>query len=1275
MRWREEQADSLGRVDLYSVLPEASLDNKAAYSYTSIVSPANRTVRLVVESDDDVVVWVNGQRVLRHEIARELRSSADTVTIVLAAGLNTIMYKVVNRTGGFGFGGRFLAASPDPTGDLVATAAPRPYAAGSQSTSSVTRNPAIARDKLWLGPIKLGPRARLTTRAGSPTSTLVTPIDICVRRTSTNGGQLSLVLGSDTERVPVVNTNSPVVVTLHPDWSNVARAVVNGGAQIVALQDNAPVAALGLPVTPDSLLAQLTRPIRLDEWRAVLPRRATWLPVQQLGLDTSSGLDSATRGRVSALEADFRVPAALAGLNVDVLAGEFAGTTPISVSGVRVTPDAIGRIPICAPCGVGSDRALRLGPIRSQWWNAPLLRVRQPGWPEIQRDAQWARYFTKDSTLPVPDSTVARQLLRYALDPSKAAYHSVISDWLRRLAPVTAGVRRDTIDIVGDSHIDAAWLWRWREGRRVVRTTWATVAKLMAKYPDMHFAASSAQYYVWLEQRDPELLKKIQHLARDGRWDPVGGWWVESDANIPSGESLVRQALYGQRTYQRLFGKISRVAWLPNTFGFPWSLPQIMRKSGQDFFVTEELRWNDTDPWPARLNTFWWEGSDGSRVFTDMIYSYDHDLAPNRLAKEFVTTRDSSASRRMLTVYGVGDHGGGPTMAMLDRARDLERVTGFPAIRDASPDSSMSRMRADAPYGPVVRDELYLEFHRGTYTTQAEVKKRNRQLEALLGATEAAAAIAPGVYPRDSLRAAWHLVLFNQFHDILAGTSTDSVYRDAADDQRHAAAIGDLILDDAVARMASALDTRPPDGQAVGSETPYVVFNPSPYPRTDVVHIPLSVGAAARDSAGRILSCAAGDSLLDVLVPNVPPLGVEVIFIDRTGARLPRSAGARASGGRDPGVLENANLRVEIDPSTGDIARMFDKRRGVSPLLPGAGRLLLVADHPQLWDAWNIDNLNGRRTWIDDSIRIGATVSTPLGTSVTVQRQRGDTEVEERYELPTDADRLDITFTVHWHESHQLLKLVVPLAFHIDSTRAEIPYASIARPTWPRTRRDSARFETPMQRWVDGSGRGYGVSVVNDSKYGYSAHGDTIFVTLLRSPKSPDPDADMGTHTFAISILPHSGDWRSPIIRQTATSLNDPLVPVRAASHLGLGYSWHWLSMDSPTVELGALKRAEGDERVIIRLVETTGLRTVARLRFAVPMEAEETDLLERRLPNGFHECGATIDVPLEPFEIETIAVGPMTPHVASSAAPDEAAPDKKQTSCRPGYLPMRRDR
>jgi alpha-mannosidase len=1281
LQWRRVGSDSLGRVDLYSVFPEASLDDRAAYAITYVTSPEARTVRLAVESDDAVVVWINGRRVLRNDAARELRSGADTITIPLVAGVNRLLYRVVNRSGGFGLGARFLNGSPDPTGDLfvgASQAAARSLAAGAGGSGEPRGTP-LHSASIALGPAVMESRARIESSAGDTAPALVAPVRVCVTRRARGLGAVSLVAGSDTEAVPPAAVGEPVIVTLRPRWAELARAALAGQPDAGARIGDTTIATLRLPATPDALLTLLSRPIQVDAWRGTLGRGGgvlAWLTGGRDGIRLTGGrVDSTTRSRITRLDASLRVPAALGGLTLDAVAAELGRSPRFAVNERVVTPDSLGRINLCSGCRAGAPLLLSIADVHPPWWDAPLLRVRDPGWREIRDGAEWARYFSGDSSIAVPDSGVARTLLRAALDPSGGEYLATIDDWLRRLAPASERIRRDTIDIVGHSHIDAAWTWRWREGRDVVDATWATVTKLMAKYPDMHFAASSAQYYVWLEQHDPELLARIQALVREGRWDPVGGWWVESDANIPSGESLVRQALYGQRTYMRLFGKTSRVAWLPNSFGFAWSLPQILRKSGFDFFVTEEMRWNDTNAWPARLNYFWWEGPDGSRIFTDMVYSYDHDLSPRRLAKEFSVTRDSSASRRMLTVYGVGDHGGGPTMAMLDRARNLERVPTFPVVRDAAPDSSLSRMRLDARDGPVFRDELYLEYHRGVYTTQAGIKKRNRELETLLGAAEAASAIAPVPYPHDSLRVAWERVLFNQFHDILPGTAVDSVYRDAEADYAHAESIARKALDSALARIADSLDTRP------GSEggVPYLVFNPSGHPRTDVVRIPAGAGAGmqARDGGGRVLPSAMRGSVLDVLVSDVPALGASVIFLRSGEPARSAEPSQLASGGPVPAtvamapvrdsagpvsdtagsvsdsagsvsdsagpVLENDALRVEIDPVTGDIARLDDKLHGVSALRPGAGGLVLIDDHPRLWDAWNIDNLNGRRAWVDQDVQIGSVVRTPLGQSIEVRRGRDSTQVVERYALRTGSDHLDIHFTIAWHESHRLLKLAVPLGFHIDSTRAEIPYASISRPTRPRTRVDSARFETPMQRWVDGSERSYGVAVVNDSKYGYSASGDTIFVTLLRSPKAPDPRADMGTHTFDVSIVPHAGDWRAPAIRDAATSLNKPLIAAPVPVHAGKRRSAGWLAIEPSSVELGAFKRAEDDDRYIVRLVETDGRPVVARLTFGTPMSASEVDLLEQPVAGGYHSCGTTIDVPLGAFEIETVALRPET--------------------------------
>ena len=1237
MRWRAQSSDSLGRVDLYSVFRDPKLDDRAAYALTYIRSPEARTVRLAVESDDDVVIWLNGRRVFRRVIARELRSGADTISLALATGDNRLLYRVVNRGGGFGLGARFLAVSRDPIGDLlsdVSTAArdrARRVSAGDTSLGPAPRAP------VTLGPVIMGARAEILPAVSSrdrdahAPSTLGVHLRVCTTRWAATRGRLSLEVGADTVLLPQGDIGQPVSVIANASWSVLARGSLDGSAQAVVRAGNATVSHLALPITADGLLALLSHPITIDRWLA--SRDST--PSGDLDLDSVT--DSIQREHLRRLDANLIVPPALGGLTLTADVAEFGPPYAVSANGLRLTPDSLGSATLCEPCSAGSRLAITIVP-HGPWWDPPRLRVHDLGWAEIRDGAEWARYFTGDSSLAVPDSTVAGQLLRGVLDSSKTAYHALLAEWITRLTPASARIRRDTIDIVGHSHIDAAWLWQVNSGRDAIEATWATVTKLLAKYPDMHFAASSAQYYEWIEEQDPALLARIQALAKSNRWNPVGGWWVESDANLPSGESLVRQALYGQRTFTRLFGKPARVAWLPNSFGFPWSLPQILRKSGFDYFVTEEMRWNDTNHWPSSLNTFWWEGVDGSRIFTDMIYAYDHDLAPRRLAKEFVVTRDSSASRRMLTVYGVGDHGGGPTMQMLDRARALQRIPTFPVVRQASPESSLARMRLDARAGPVLRDELYLEFHRGTYTTQARTKSSNRELEALLGTTEAAATLANIPYPHDSLRVAWHRVLLNQFHDILPGTSIPEVYQDAAKDYAQARASAQRILEQSLRALAASMDTRP----VQAGDTPYLVFNPSGHARDGLVRIPLPNEAAAgeliaRDAKGHVLPSAVTDSALEVRIANVPALGGALIFTSSTAAPDSAPRTSRAAGRTR--VLENDSMRVEIDSASGNITRLFDKAHNRESLSPNAGALMLMADAPAEWQAWNIDDLHGKRDWIDQAVRVGSVVRTAVGTSLTVHRERDSVRVTERYTLRDAPARLDISLSIDWRGRERLLKLVVPLAFHIDSTRAEIPYASIARPTRPATRRDSARFETPMQRWLDASARGFGVAVVNDGKYGYSASGDTLFITLLRSSKWPDPHADIGLQRVGLSIVPHRGDWRAPQIRETADELNSPFVALAVQPHAGGTGGGAWLTVDPSSVELGALKRAEDDDRAIVRLVETSGRPTVAHLHFASMVEATETDLLERELPNGVKGSGRTLDVPLTGFEIKTISV------------------------------------
>ncbi len=858
----------------------------------------------------------------------------------------------------------------------------------------------------------------------------------------------------------------------------------------------------------------------------------------------------------------------------------------------------------------------------------------------------------------------------------------MIAQRLDALGPAAAAAKRDTLWAVGNSHIDAAWLWRWPETVDVVDATWGTATKLMRKYPEMQFAASSARYYDWLAARDPALLARIRSLAAAGRWHPVGGWWVEADANMPAGESFAHQALYGQREYRRLFGRYARVAWIPDTFGYNWQLPQIFRASGLDFLVTQKLRWNDTNPWTADRNVFWWQGRDGTRILTYIPYGYDHDLEPAELAREWRATGDSSAVAETYTLYGVGDHGGGPTMEMLDRRRALARVPTFPPVLDAAPDSVLAGMRAAMPANaPVVDDELYLEYHRGVLTSQSETKRWNRRMEGLLGAAETAAAVAAEpaagrlastdrgtgrsatlAYPAERLRRAWRIALFNQFHDILPGSGIGPVYADADSMYRVADSLAASVLYDAGRTLAAGLDTRGPSQ----GDRAFLVLNPGGRARAGVVSIPLSGRRGARRSAadgggegewaaevvderGSWLPSAVANDTIYVRVADVPATGGKLVFLRQGEAA--RSAEPVAEPFRwlrrmlrrpaAPKVLENAAMRVEIDPETGEIASLVDRATGREMVAAGARANVLMTqpDEPRQWDAWNIDSVNGPWTPVRGAVTVGPVMRDGLGKWVEVTRSGEGVRVRQRYRLPDMARRLDIATTVEWSASHRLLKAAFPWALSPDSVWAEIPYGAIGRPAVPSTRKDSARYETAMERWVDASEDGAGVALVNDGKYGYDVQGDTVRLTLLKAPKWPDPEADMGTHTFTYSVVPHTGDWRAAEVLSAAEELNRPLRAVAVRPHTGTGVSFGLLHLEGGSVILSALKRGEDDPAVlVVRLVEREGRTTLTRLVLPGRFEVREADLLERATTVG-RAAEDGIGVRLRPWEVKTLLV------------------------------------
>jgi alpha-mannosidase len=691
--------------------------------------------------------------------------------------------------------------------------------------------------------------------------------------------------------------------------------------------------------------------------------------------------------------------------------------------------------------------------------------------------------------------------------------------------------------------------------------------------------------------------------------------------NLSAGESLVRQGLYGQRYFQRRFGRRSVVAWTPDTFGYPWTLPQILAGSGFTSFVTQKIRWNDSTDFPH--NVFWWESRDGTRLLSYIPYGYTHDLDPATLVEERAEDRARSGIGQQIVLYGVGDHGGGPTIAMLRRAEQLQRVPTFPAVRYAGPEAAVAAVaRAEPETGfPVWRDELYLEYHRGTFTTQAAMKRRNRQSEVRLQTAEALAAIDTAPYPRAALEGAWRRVLFNQFHDILPGSGIDSIYLDANATYDTAWTLLDSLTSASFARLRGRMDTR-------GSGTAVVVFNALGWVRG---------GWVAATGATGTTGTTGGDTSW-VYVDSVPAFGARVVRLpaEARSATWTRLAEPRAGAN----WIENAFLRIEVDTTTGAIARIYDKRAGREVLAAGgrANVLQVLDDRPAQWDAWNL--MPNPETWEVTAVERLSGWADGDAARLTIERTWGSSVFRQTLVLRRDADYLDVENDVDWHERRKLLKVGFAFGVAPDTATFEIPYGTIGRSGRPRTQAERAKWEVPGQRWADVSADGYGVSVLNDSKYGWDYRNDVLRLTLLKAPVWPDSTADRGHHRFRFAILPHTGDWKAAAIERRAAGYNVPLLAGVEPAHAGsLGRAAGFAGTGTAGASVVWLKRAEDSERQVLRIVEWHGRD--ADVTVALPCAArgvQRTNLLEDPgMPLAV--TGKEARLSLRAFEIATLVV------------------------------------
>ncbi|MGW7492413.1 alpha-mannosidase [Streptomyces sp. NPDC054786] len=808
------------------------------------------------------------------------------------------------------------------------------------------------------------------------------------------------------------------------------------------------------------------------------------------------------------------------------------------------------------------------------------------------------------------------------------AGRAALADVLSR--PATASAHR--VSAAGHAHIDSAWLWPLRETVRKASRTFANVTHLAGEYPELVFACSQAQQYAWVKEHQPHLWERIKEAVRNGNWAPVGSMWVESDANMPGGEALARQLVHGKRFFLEELGVETEEVWLPDSFGYTAAFPQLARLAGAKWFLTQKLSWNQTDKMPH--HTFWWEGIDGTRVFTHFppVDTYNSQLAARELAHAESNFADKGRATRSLVPFGWGDGGGGPTREMLERARRLRSLEGSPRVGIEPPARFFESAHAEyGPAAPVWSGELYLQFHRGTYTSQAKTKQGNRRSEHLLREAElwaATAAVRAGdggyAYPYDALDRLWKTVLLHQFHDILPGSSIAWVHREARDTYAAVAAELTGIIETAL----GALET-----DAAAAAGGLTVFNASPYARDEVVALP-----------------AAGpgtDGPAEVAV-HVPALGSAAVRPAGPDSATPPPPPVRADTGDGGTVtLDNGLLRVRVD-ADGLLASVRDLHAGREVLAPGArGNLLqLHPDHPNQYDAWDLDrHYRHRHTDLTEAESVELAEAGPLSATVRVTRAFGASRITQELTLRAGSHRLDIATDIDWHESEKVLKAAFPLDVHAERSTSEVQFGHVHRPTHTNTSWDAARFEICAHRWLRVAEPGYGIALLNDSTYGHDVTrtphpeglGTTVRLTLLRAPHSPDPETDQGAHRFTYALLPGAGAGEAVA---EGLALNLPLRTATAPPVPPL------IRVDHPALTVESVKLAEdrsGD--VVVRLYESHGGRASGTLSPAFPVErATVTDLLER--PVHEEQEGPTSDVAVElrPFQILTLRLRPQRP-------------------------------
>ncbi|HKI79976.1 MAG TPA: glycoside hydrolase family 38 C-terminal domain-containing protein [Ignavibacteriaceae bacterium] len=833
-------------------------------------------------------------------------------------------------------------------------------------------------------------------------------------------------------------------------------------------------------------------------------------------------------------------------------------------------------------------------------------------------------------------------------------YKESVEEVKKALVPVAAFAKKFTLYFDSNAHIDAAWLWRSKETKLICRNTFASVLHIMDEKPIFTYTQSAAQYFQWMQNLYPDVFNGIKARIKDGRWEIVGGMWIEPDCNLPSGVSWNRQLLYAKNYFKNEMGVDVKLGWNPDSFGYNWNMPMFYKNAGIDAFITQKIGWNDTNVFPYRL--FWWESPDGSKILSYFPFDYVNTITQSYQLVDWLRQFEANTGfRNFMILFGVGDHGGGPSIDMITRVEHLMNVFIYPKIQYGTAQNYINLLKKqDLSKLPVWDDELYLEYHRGTYTSHGKIKKYNRKMENLLAESEKFSSISSfygNKYPEKDLGDAWKDVMFNQFHDILPGSSIREVYIDAVEKFEKAEKIGDFTLNAALTDINKNINTT-----GIKDGSPLTVFNPLNWKRTDIVKFNLPEGdennysvftEEGREIPSQMVNLDHYTNQLMFIATDVPSIGYKTYVLKKNKTTLTNS-GLSATETK----IDNQYFTVAIDTSTGWVKNIYDKRNNKEIFKNEGNKLQLLEDTPKNWDAWNI-GLTGVE--YPSNFRKAEVIETgPVRTIVRLHRDYLKPGVVKDYPTPNfpssfftqdvilynGLDRIDFQTKVDWWEEHTMLKVAFPFSFSDTMATYEIPYGSIQRSTESKTDWQKARFEVAAEKWADMTSGDYGVSLLNNSKYGYDTKDNVMRLSLLRSPKWPDPTQDMGKHTIDYALYPHKGDWKSANTVQRGWEYNEPLIASMNSIHPGnLPLNKSFIKLNEDNLVLTTVKKAEGSGAWVIQWYDAEGRETEATITLpAVPKKVLQSNFMEEDgKPIEFN--GSVVKVKTKKHSVETIKV------------------------------------